>query len=63
MSVTNEAVQVMLDAKNAKINHLREVLAQAELKLRLYRKQHNGEYIGGMEFQMLMDAISAALNP
>ena len=40
---------------------LRSALASAKEKLKLYRAAHSGEYIGGMEYVMLMQKIDAAL--
>lgn len=39
----------------------REALRAAKKKLQLYRAQHSGEYIGGMEFSALMQVIDEAL--
>ncbi len=41
---------------------MRDILGAAKEKLGLYRAQHSGEYIGGMEYRMLIDAIDAALS-
>ena len=40
---------------------LREALTAAEHKLRLYRRAHSGEYIGGMAYGALMRKIDDAL--
>lgn len=47
-----------LEAGNA---HLRRLLEAAGKKVALYRKQHSGEYVGGMEFNELMRQIHEAL--
>ena len=41
---------------------LRPLLRLAKEKLQLYRAQHSGEYVGGVEFTDLMRRIDAALN-
>src|SRR5690606_4937087 len=45
----------------AEIERLRAALAAAKTKLKLYRAQHSGEYIGGMEYGMLLDMINEVL--
>lgn len=40
---------------------VREALTNAREKLKLYRAQHSGEYIGGMEYTSLIRQIDAAL--
>ena len=46
----------------AEIERLLHALTKAKEKLKLYRAQHSGEYIGGMEYGMLMDLINEALS-
>lgn len=36
-------------------------LREAQKKLQLYCEQHSGEYVGGMEYQSLMDRIDRLL--
>ncbi len=43
------------------LEHLRNALTLAREKLKLYRAQHSGEYIGGMEYTALMQLIDEAL--
>jgi hypothetical protein len=40
----------------------RGVLQAAKQKLMLYRAQHSGEYVGGMEYTQLMRMIDEVLN-
>jgi hypothetical protein len=40
---------------------MRQVLIDCKEKLRLYRAQHSGEYVGGVEYMELMRRIDAAL--
>lgn len=40
---------------------LRRVLLLCREKLVLYRKEHTGEYVGGMEYTVLLREIDAAL--
>lgn len=40
---------------------MEDLLRLASEKLKLYRDQHSGEYIGGMEYQALQDKIKEAL--
>jgi len=39
----------------------RMALIRAREKLELYRAQHSGEYIGGMEYSALLKLIDAAI--
>ncbi len=41
---------------------LREALEAAKLKLSLYRGEHSGEYVGGMQYTDLMTMIDEALD-
>lgn len=41
---------------------LRDALVRAQEKLKLYRALHNGEYVGGMEYNTLMSYIDEALS-
>ena len=43
------------------LQEARYTLTQAREKLTLYRAQHSGEYIGGLEYVMLIDRIDATL--
>jgi len=45
----------------AECTELRNVLGDAKVKLALYRMNHSGEYIGGVEYMELMNRIDAAL--
>lgn len=47
-----------LEADNAKLIRLLEAAGK---KVVLYRMQHSGEYVGGMEFNELMRQIHEAL--
>lgn len=49
-----------LAAWQARAEALSEALQDAANKLSLYRAQHSGEYVGGMEYQALMRKINAA---
>jgi hypothetical protein len=40
---------------------MRQVLLDCKEKLELYRAQHSGEYVGGVEFTRLMRKIDQAL--
>lgn len=44
-----------------RITQLENVLLQAREKLELYRAQHDGNYVGGVEYTELMRRIKAAL--
>ena len=46
----------------SRIVRLRAALALAKEKLELYRAQHSGEYVGGVEYSELMQQINAALS-
>lgn len=46
-----------------KADQLRTALGYAYEKLQLYRAQHSGEYIGGIEYTALMAMIDRALSP
>ena len=39
----------------------RMALMQAREKLALYRQQHSGEYVGGMEYSSLLKLIDEAI--
>lgn len=43
------------------VDELGEALEKASKKLGLYRSQHSGNYIGGMEYEMLQSIIVIAL--
>jgi hypothetical protein len=49
-------------AARAKIARMRGTLIAASTKLCLYRAQHSGEYVGGVEFHELMRQISEVLD-
>lgn len=49
------------EAAESAVAKAREALQDAANKLSLYRAQHSGEYIGGMEYQALMRKIDDAL--
>lgn len=53
--------QAALAEQDAEIERLRAALAAAKTKLKLYRAQHSGEYIGGMEYGMLLEMINDVL--
>jgi hypothetical protein len=55
------APEVYLVLLSARVDALKAVLLAAREKLTLYRAQHSGEYIGGVEYVMLMDMIDRAL--
>lgn len=40
---------------------MRQALTQSKVKLELYRAEHSGEYIGGCEYKMLQEKITAAI--
>lgn len=44
------------------IERLQATLILAKTKLELYREAHSGEYIGGMEYTMLMRQIDHVLS-
>jgi len=58
--------QSQINAKSyncdAKTDRLRTALGYAREKLKLYREQHSGEYVGGIEYEALMRMIDSALN-
>jgi hypothetical protein len=64
LSIT-EAVKIALvsgnDSLRAERDRLRAALIDAQEKLVLYRAKHGGEYIGGMEYLILMKKITGAL--
>lgn len=39
----------------------RELLIECRCKLQLYREQHSGEYVGGMEYTALRREIDKAI--
>ena len=41
--------------------HIRQTLIDCREKLTLYRQQHSGEYIGGVEYTQLLNSIDIAL--
>lgn len=43
------------------IERLRGTLIAAEAKLKLYRAEHSGEYVGGVEYTNLMRQIEEVL--
>ncbi len=45
----------------SELEELKEVLKLAKVKLKLYRENHSGEYLGGMEYTQLMHTINDAL--
>jgi hypothetical protein len=44
-----------------RITELEAVLTQARAKLEKYREQHSGEYVGGVEYSVLIRRIDAAV--
>lgn len=52
----------MLYAERAKVARLRGTLVAAKEKLGLYRAQHSGEYVGGVQYHELMRQIDEILN-
>jgi len=50
----------MTDAE--RINKLRTALGYAREKLALYRAEHDGSYVGGIEYAALLRLIDEALN-
>ena len=50
-----------LSSSQKECTELRNVLGDAKVKLALYRMNHSGEYIGGVEYMELMNRIDAAL--
>lgn len=44
-----------------RINRLERALIAARDKLKLYRNEHSGEYVGGVEYTTLMEEINVAL--
>lgn len=57
---TAARIEKSLAAAQPKINPY-DVLHAAREKLKLYRGQHSGEYVGGMEYTTLMELIDKAL--
>ncbi len=57
MPATNEQFNAVVD-RSAK---RRLALMQAREKLALYRAEHSGEYIGGMEYTALLKLIDEAI--
>ena len=45
-----------------RIDFLKQVLRTAKNKLKCYRKEHGGNYVGGMEYTQLMKIIEEALS-
>lgn len=45
----------------ARVDRLRTALSDARVKLELYRAQHSGEYVGGLEYGQLIKKIDDAL--
>jgi len=50
----------MMEDKN---KDLRAALEAAQIKLQKYRREHSGEYVGGMQYTDLMEMIDKALEP
>lgn len=48
------------DQALSRLGNAQEILEQAGVKLALYRAQHSGDYIGGVEYTELMKRISDA---
>lgn len=55
------AVYELTAALNRQNIAMRQALLDCKEKLQLYRAQHSGAYIGGVEFIELMRRIDAAL--
>lgn len=49
------------DSYAEQISELRALLMEARDKLRHYREAHGGEYVGGVEYSVLMNRIQEAL--
>lgn len=58
MEVSQETYAIMI-AENAQ---MRTLLRAAREKLALYRAQHSGEYVGGIEYTTLVREIDAVLS-
>lgn len=54
-------VEREIEKRNKAISLMRQALRNSEEKLKLYRAQHSGEYIGGLEYSFLMEQIKSAL--
>lgn len=61
---SEEQMQAILDhitSQAERVAGLTAALKASREKLALYRGQHSGEYIGGMEFSHLLQIIDAAI--
>lgn len=56
----NITPQRMLEAYQ-KVQQMKVALEHAKQKLSLYRDDHSGEYIGGVEYTQLIGEIDAAI--
>lgn len=56
------SLRMSMGLRDVRIAELEAVLSAAKAKLELYRAQHSGEYVGGVEFTELMARIDAALS-
>ena len=50
-------MQEIIQHLEAENKELRDALGSSKKKLELYRNQHSGEYIGGMEYTALIKCI------
>lgn len=55
------AWQAAIEYERERSKKLVELLELASEKLALYRSQHSGEYIGGVEYQGLQNSIEKSL--
>lgn len=53
----------MTQAEITRLARLERALAYAREKLVLYRQEHSGAYVGGMEYTTLIRLIDAAIKP
>ena len=59
---TQMVPQALLNEAANRIDLLRQVLRTTKNKLRHYREEHGGNYVGGMEYTQLMQMIQDALS-
>lgn len=60
-AVAVSAVAREVTALTAQLAEARKVLLWSRQKLELYRSEHSGQYIGGMEYTELIRYIDAAM--
>lgn len=56
-------LEVSLAAADKQVDNMSTVMREARHKLQLYRDEHSGVYVGGVEFTELMKRIDAVLPP